>query len=60
MIHTSPLRVTDPQLPYSHWFLQIIPQLTTVAGFEMATGCYINPVFPEDAAKVLREVPNPE
>ncbi|XP_030927933.1 ADP-glucose phosphorylase [Quercus lobata] len=60
MIHTSPLRVTDPQLPYIHWFLQIIPQLTVVAGFEMATGCYINPVFPEDAAKVLREVPNPE
>ncbi|KAM3690519.1 hypothetical protein ACB098_09G130300 [Castanea mollissima] len=39
---------------------KIIPQLTIVAGFEMATGCYINPVFPEDAAKVLREVPNPE
>ncbi|XP_059647320.1 ADP-glucose phosphorylase [Cornus florida] len=56
MIHTSPVEVTPLQLPYSHWFLQIVPQLTGAAGFEMATGCYINPVFPEDAAKVLREV----
>ncbi|KAJ4721245.1 ADP-glucose phosphorylase [Melia azedarach] len=56
MIQTSPLEVTDSQLPYSHWFLQIVPQITGVAGFEIGTGCYINPVFPEDAAKVLREV----
>ncbi|KAK2638199.1 hypothetical protein Ddye_025994 [Dipteronia dyeriana] len=57
MIQTSPLQVTDSQqLVYTHWFLQIVPQLTGVGGFEMGTGCYINPVFPEDAAKVLREV----
>ncbi|XP_041027913.1 ADP-glucose phosphorylase isoform X1 [Juglans microcarpa x Juglans regia] len=60
MIHTSPLRVTNSELPYTHWFLQIIPQLTVVAGFEIGTGCHINPVFPEDAAKVLREVQNSE
>ncbi|XP_010257691.1 PREDICTED: ADP-glucose phosphorylase [Nelumbo nucifera] len=56
MIHTSPLRVAPEQLPYSHWFLQIVPQLTVLGGFEIGSGCYINPVFPEDAAKVLREV----
>ncbi|KAA8519045.1 hypothetical protein F0562_016181 [Nyssa sinensis] len=56
MIHTSPLEVSPLQLPYAHWFLQIVPQLTEVGGFERGTGCYINPVFPEDAAKVLREV----
>ncbi|KAJ0078734.1 hypothetical protein Patl1_22943 [Pistacia atlantica] len=56
MIHTSPLQVTDSQSPYSHWYLQIVPQLTGVGGFEIGTGCYINPVFPDDAAKVLREV----
>ncbi|XP_043687094.1 ADP-glucose phosphorylase [Telopea speciosissima] len=56
MIHTSPLQAAVSQVSYSHWFLQIVPQLTTIAGFEMATGCHINPVFPEDAAKVLREV----
>ncbi|KAF3442211.1 hypothetical protein FNV43_RR16127 [Rhamnella rubrinervis] len=56
MIQTSPLRVNFSEKPYSHWFLQIVPQLTGVGGFEIGTGCYINPVFPEDAAEVLREV----
>ncbi|KAL5708623.1 UDP-glucose--hexose-1-phosphate uridylyltransferase [Ranunculus cassubicifolius] len=56
MIHSSPFRVDDSCLPYAHWFLQIVPQLSGVGGFEMGSGCYINPVFPEDAAKVLREV----
>nr|XP_043612362.1 ADP-glucose phosphorylase [Erigeron canadensis] len=60
MIHTSPLRVTSLQLPYAHWYIQIVPQLSTVGGFEMGTGCYINPVFPEDAAKLLREVEVPK
>ncbi|XP_002525433.2 ADP-glucose phosphorylase [Ricinus communis] len=56
MIQTAPLQVKESQLPYTHWFLQIVPQLTGVGGFELGTGCFINPVFPEDAAKVLREV----
>ncbi|EXB89958.1 putative galactose-1-phosphate uridyltransferase [Morus notabilis] len=56
MIQTSPLDITASELSFSHWFLQIVPQLTGVGGFEIGTGCYINPVFPEDAAKVLREV----
>ncbi|XP_076923080.1 ADP-glucose phosphorylase-like [Bidens hawaiensis] len=59
MIHTSPLQVTSSQLPYTHWYIQIVPQLSTIGGFEMGTGCYINPVFPEDAAKILREVKIP-
>ncbi|GLT90411.1 hypothetical protein SLE2022_083440 [Rubroshorea leprosula] len=58
MFHTSPLRATDSELPYMHWYLQIVPQLTGVGGFELGTGCYINPVFPEDAAQVLRDVSN--
>ncbi|KAL6286400.1 hypothetical protein ACE6H2_010790 [Prunus campanulata] len=56
MVQTSPLGDNASQLPYAHWFLQIVPQLSVVAGFEIGPGCYINPVFPEDAAKVLREV----
>lgn len=60
MVHTSPLQATPAQLPYCHWFVQIVPQLSVIGGFEMGTGCYINPVFPEDAAKILCElsVPN--
>ncbi|CAL5185535.1 unnamed protein product [Lathyrus oleraceus] len=60
MIHTSPLHGDESELAYTHWFIQIVPQLIGTAGFELATGCYINPVFPEDAAKVLREVNVPE
>ncbi|XP_047334487.1 ADP-glucose phosphorylase [Impatiens glandulifera] len=61
MIHTSPLREVPLQSSsYTHWFLQIVPHLGGVAGFEIATGCYINPIFPEDSAKILREVRLPE
>ncbi|KAI7729224.1 hypothetical protein M8C21_015706 [Ambrosia artemisiifolia] len=60
MIHTSPLQITSSQLPYTHWYIQIVPQLSTIGGFEMGTGCYINPVFPEDAAKILREIEVPK
>ena len=60
MIQTSPLKVNVSELAYSHWFLQIVPQLSGVGGFEIGSGCYINPVFPEDAAKILREVNVPK
>lgn len=59
MIHTSPVKATPAELPYTHWYIQIVPQLSTIGGFEMGTGCYINPVFPEDAAKILKEVEVP-
>jgi UDPglucose--hexose-1-phosphate uridylyltransferase len=53
IIHTSPF---DTQIvPHYHWHMEIIPRLTRVAGFEWGTGFYINPVPPEQAAKVLAE-----
>jgi len=39
-----------------HWRIAVMPKLTRVAGFEWGTGCYINPMPPEEAAKYLREV----
>ncbi|KAI5443694.1 ADP-glucose phosphorylase [Lathyrus oleraceus] len=56
MIHTSPLHGDGTELAYSHWFIQIVPQLVPTTGVELGTGCHVNPVLPEDAAKVLREV----
>lgn len=56
LIHTSPFQVDPSYAPSTHWFLQIAPHLSGVGGFEIATGCHINPVFPEDAAKILRDV----
>ncbi|WOK99453.1 ADP-glucose phosphorylase [Canna indica] len=55
MIQTAPLALSSSCAHYTHWFLQIIPHLSVIGGFEIGTGCFINPVFPEDAAMVLRE-----
>ncbi|XP_062186914.1 ADP-glucose phosphorylase [Phragmites australis] len=56
MIHSTPFGLSSSCLPYAHWFLQIVPQLSVIGGFEIGSGCYINPVFPEDAAKIMREL----
>ena len=39
-----------------HWFLRILPRIGAPAGFEFATGSYINPIFPEDAAKKIKSL----
>lgn len=54
MIHSAP-RQEDPA-DYYHWHIQIVPRITTPAGFELGSGIYINVVRPEDAAKFLREM----
>ena len=54
MIHTAPL--DDLNLNYYHFHIEITPRLTEVAGFEWATGFYINPTKPEETAAYLREV----
>ena len=38
-----------------HWQLRLLPQFSRAAGFEWATGLHINPVAPEDAARLLRD-----
>lgn len=39
----------------SHWFIDILPRLTTPAGFELGSGIVVNVQRPEDAAAALRE-----
>jgi UDPglucose--hexose-1-phosphate uridylyltransferase len=53
LIHSAPL--AEPAGDYFHWHVEIIPTLTKVAGFEWATGFYLNPTSPEEAAQVLRD-----
>lgn len=53
VLHTEPLRSTD--LEYYHYHFEIVPKLTSIAGFEWGTGFYINPMPPETAATYLRE-----
>jgi UDPglucose--hexose-1-phosphate uridylyltransferase len=44
----------DEEDPYYHWHIRIIPRLTTLAGFEMGSGIYINTAMPEDTAGQMR------
>jgi UDPglucose--hexose-1-phosphate uridylyltransferase len=54
VIHSAPLR--EPRRERYHWHLEILPRITKLAGFELASGHYINTVAPEIAARQLREV----
>jgi UDPglucose--hexose-1-phosphate uridylyltransferase len=53
ILRSSP--VGDEDSRYLHWYLMIIPKVTTPAGFEIGSGIYINTVPPEDSARYLRE-----
>ncbi|WP_250278240.1 galactose-1-phosphate uridylyltransferase [[Clostridium] colinum] len=39
-----------------HFFIQIIPRIGNLAGFEFSTGMFVNSVLPKEAAKSLREI----
>ncbi len=53
VLHTDPLR--SGGLEHYHWHFEIVPKLTSIAGFEWGSGFYINPLPPEEAAIYLRE-----
>lgn len=54
------IRSLSPQegpTKYFHWYVSIVVRLSTVAGFELGTGMFINTASPEQSAQFLREVP---
>jgi len=53
VLHTAPLR--DSCMDYYHWHIEIVPRLTTPAGFELGSGIYITTAIPEETADYLRE-----
>jgi len=53
VLHTQPLKLDN--LEHFHWHFEIVPKLTSIAGFEWGSGFYINPMPPEEAAVFLRE-----
>jgi UDPglucose--hexose-1-phosphate uridylyltransferase len=57
VLHEAPLR--DSCEDYWHWHIEILPRLSTAAGFELGTGIWINTVLPEEAAAYLREFISP-
>jgi UDPglucose--hexose-1-phosphate uridylyltransferase len=52
-IHAAPF--DSVAIESYHWHVEIAPRMTTIAGYEFGTGCFINPVSPERAAAKLRE-----
>ena len=59
-IHGAPLPVTSGKGQGTrkidaihHWHIEVIPKVSTKAGFEFSTGIDINIVDPDDAAKIL-------
>jgi len=51
--------VGDHDTRHLHWYIVVIPKISTPAGFEIGSGIYINSVAPEAAAQSLRDVKLP-
>jgi UDPglucose--hexose-1-phosphate uridylyltransferase len=58
VLHDPPynvvVRTAPPGAEPFHWYVDVIPRLTVVAGFEQATGILVNTAPPERAAAELR------
>jgi UDPglucose--hexose-1-phosphate uridylyltransferase len=54
VLHSGPLKESTRE--HYHWHLEILPRISKIAGFELASGYYINTEAPESAARQLREV----
>jgi UDPglucose--hexose-1-phosphate uridylyltransferase len=52
-LHTAPF---DGQTHlYYHWHLEVTPRIVGLAGFELGSGMFINPIPPEWAAQQIRQ-----
>lgn len=58
-IHTAPVRERDvfpfPCSDFYHWHIEVVPHISTLAGFDYSTGIVVNVVDPDRAARELRE-----
>lgn len=52
VVRSSPSHEKDVE--YYHWHIQLVPRVSSVAGFELGSGIFINSVIPEEAAGFLR------
>ncbi len=50
VVHTAP----PARAPF-HWYVDVVPRVSIVAGFELATGILVNSAPPEQAAAALRD-----
>ncbi len=49
-------RLKDARSEYFHWYMTIVPRISTAAGFEMGSGMFINNAVPDETAEFLRKV----
>jgi UDPglucose--hexose-1-phosphate uridylyltransferase len=49
VVHNGPARGDHP----FHWYVTVVPRVSTIAGFELGTGVFVNTLTPADAAKQL-------
>lgn len=56
MIFKNLPNLKDDSSSYHTFYIQIIPRIYTLAGYELSTSMRINPVAPEKAAKKLKEI----
>lgn len=54
VLHTAPF--SEKQSPGFRWHWEIYPRISGIAGWELGTGSFINPLFPETAAQKLRDI----
>jgi galactose-1-phosphate uridylyltransferase len=45
----------DPECPFCHWHIQLIPRTKIIGGFERGTHIQVNTALPEVSARMLRE-----
>ena len=53
-IHSSPFPLTG--VPYYHLYVQIIPRIQEIGGFEIGTRIPVNSVLPEDAMRLYANI----
>jgi UDPglucose--hexose-1-phosphate uridylyltransferase len=44
----------DGASPAFAWQIDILPRLGVLAGFELGSGMWVNPILPEEATELLR------
>lgn len=52
-LHSAPFDGADS--PFYHWHLEVVPRLSHGAGLEWGSGMHVNPMPPEDAARLLHD-----
>lgn len=54
VMHTAPFQ--DEAKGVFHWYLRVIPRVSTMAGFEIGSGIFINTALPEETAAFMRDI----